>query len=106
MTISERIKNRRSELGMTQEDLAVKLGYTGKATVAKIEQSGDKVTVEKIYAIAKALETSPEYLLGYRDNTADEQTHLELLMQEAKNSSKDDVEFVTQLLQRLKDNKK
>ena len=103
MTVSDRIKNRRSELGMTQEDLAKKLGYTGKATVAKIEQSGDKVTVEKINCIAEALETTPECLLGYQDGSETDQAYLKVLIEEARISSKEDVEFVTQLLRRLKE---
>ena len=105
MTVSDRIKNRRSELGMTQEELAQKLGYTGKATVSKIEQSKDKITFEKISQIAEALDTTTEYLLGYVTETVKEQTYLDDLIQEAKASSKEDVEFVTQLLRRLKDRK-
>ena len=103
MTISDRIKNRRSELGMTQEDLAKKLGYTGKAVVSKMEQSGDKITVERLSSIAEALETSTEYLLGYAAATVAEQTYLDALMQEAQASSKEDVEFATKLLRRLKE---
>lgn len=35
--ISKAIKKRRVELGLTQEELAKKLGYKSRATIAKIE---------------------------------------------------------------------
>lgn len=35
--IGQRIKQRRIELGMTQEELAHKMGYASKTTINKIE---------------------------------------------------------------------
>lgn len=35
--IGERIKARRLELGLTQEELAKKMGYTSRSTVNKVE---------------------------------------------------------------------
>lgn len=37
MTIGERIKKRRLELGMTQDELAKKLGYKSRSSVNKLE---------------------------------------------------------------------
>lgn len=67
MTIGDRIKSRRIELGYTQELLATKLGYKTKGSVAKIENGEQSLTPERLYDIAKVLETSPSYLAGWED---------------------------------------
>ena len=67
MTIGDRIKSRRIELGYTQELLATKLGYKTKGSIAKIENGEQSLTPERLYDIAKVLETSPSYLAGWED---------------------------------------
>lgn len=59
MTIGDVIRNRRKELGMTQEDLARAVGTT-KATVSRWE-SGDihKMKRPAIASLAKALHLDP-----------------------------------------------
>lgn len=37
MTIGQRVKIRREELGMSQEELATKVGYKSKSSINKIE---------------------------------------------------------------------
>ena len=37
MTIGQRVKIRREELGMSQEELAKKIGYKSKSSINKIE---------------------------------------------------------------------
>lgn len=37
MTIGDRIRKRREELGLTQEELAKKLGYASRSSVNKVE---------------------------------------------------------------------
>lgn len=64
MEIFERIKQRRIALGMTQDDLAAKLGYKSRSTIARIESGDNDITRSKIVAFAKALEVEPGYLLG------------------------------------------
>ena len=65
--IGLRIKQKREELGMTQEELARKLGYKTKTSVTKME-SGDRGLPQwKIVAIAKALNTTPAYIMGWED---------------------------------------
>lgn len=63
MTVGERIKARRIELGMSQAELAEKVGYKEKATISKIESDGRSLRQSKIILFAKALETTPLYLL-------------------------------------------
>lgn len=65
MEIGDRIKKRREELGMSQEELAKKVGYKSRSSINKIEIDGRGLPQSKIVAFAKALETSPAYLMGW-----------------------------------------
>lgn len=67
-TIGEIIKNRRIELGMTQEQLAEKLGYKSKSTINKVEMGINDVAQRKIPRYADALSTTPEYLMGWSES--------------------------------------
>lgn len=65
MTIGERIKYRREELKMSQEELAHKLGYKSRSSINKIELGANNLTQSKIKAIADALDTTPSYIMGW-----------------------------------------
>ena len=71
MTISERIKIKREELGMTQEELAFKCGYKSRSSINKIELARD-LPLKKVSVIAKALNVSPGYIMGWEDNLTSE----------------------------------
>ena len=72
MTVGERIKKRRLELGLTQEELAERMGYKGRTSVCVAETKGDNVTTTKVKKFAKALNISYNYLIGdYDDNEGD-----------------------------------
>lgn len=72
LVLYERIKSRREELGMTQEELAQKLGYKSRSSIQKIEKGENDIPQSKIKAFAVALNTTPEYLMGWTSsgNTA------------------------------------
>lgn len=65
MTIGDRIRAKRTELGYTQKELADKLGYKSKASINMIEHGKRNLTQQKIKEIADALDTSPEYIMGW-----------------------------------------
>lgn len=67
MTIGERIKARRIELDMTQQDLAEKVGYKGKTAISKIESGERDLRQSKIKPVAEALNTTVEYIMGWDD---------------------------------------
>ena len=70
MTIGERIKNRREELGMTQDELARKCGYKSRSSINKIELSRD-LPLKKVSLMADVLQTTPGYLMGWEDMACD-----------------------------------
>ena len=63
--IGKRIRTRREELGITQEELASKLGYKSKTTIAKIENGTNDIVQSKVIEFAQALDTTPAYLMGW-----------------------------------------
>lgn len=62
MTIYDRIKARRIELGMTQDELAHILGYEGKSTISKVENGERDLRESTVIRYAKALGVTPAYL--------------------------------------------
>lgn len=67
MTIGERIKEYRERKGITQEELASKIG-TKKQTIYKYENNIiTNIPSDKIEKIAGALDTTPVVLMGWLD---------------------------------------
>lgn len=120
MKLYERIRHRREELGMSQDELAKKLGYKSRSTIAKIEKGENDITQSKISAFAKALNTTPSYLMGWDSDAptndgyytdpevaelAEElRTNPEkrILFDASKDLSKDDIDIVLNLIHGLK----
>lgn len=68
MTIGERIKNRRTELGLTAEEVAEQLGKS-RATVYRYESGEiEKMPTTVLEPLANVLKTTPAYLMGWDDN--------------------------------------
>ncbi|MDR1100785.1 MAG: helix-turn-helix domain-containing protein [Clostridiales bacterium] len=70
MQIGERIKAKRKELNLTQEDLASKLGVTFQA-VSKWENDTSIPDISLLPKIAKALNTTYDYLLDGLEEECD-----------------------------------
>lgn len=67
MNIGEKIRRRRKELGMTQEELAKTLGKT-KSAICKVETGKDSnLTLDRIEVFAEALRTTTDYLVTSED---------------------------------------
>ncbi|MCD8376773.1 MAG: LexA family transcriptional regulator [Oscillospiraceae bacterium] len=64
-TIGSRIRARRIELGLSQDELGKKLGYKSRSSINKIELNQRNLTQSKIKAIADALDTTPAYIMGW-----------------------------------------
>ena len=67
MTVGERIKQKRIELGWSQQDLAKRAGYSDKTAVSKIEHSGNEITLKQVKRIAKAMNVDPSEFMGWQD---------------------------------------
>ena len=71
MTMGEKIKDRRKALGMTQQELAEKMGFKTRSYISLIEQGERNIPVNKIKKLAKILDISPEYLVGWANDISD-----------------------------------
>lgn len=72
MTMGERIKECREKLNMSQEELAKKMGYVARSSITRIEKGQNDIPRSKIVEFAKALETTPEYLMGLNEKSESE----------------------------------
>lgn len=77
-TIGQRIKLRREELGLSQEELGKRLGYKSRSSINKIELDQRNLTQSKIKSIADALETTPSYIMGWEETTAPTTTGIKI----------------------------
>lgn len=68
MGVGERIKQRRKELGISQDELAKRMGYTSRSTIAKIESGANDVTQSNIVKFADVLNTSIAFLMDWNDS--------------------------------------
>ena len=62
--LSTRLHLRRKELGLSQEELAQRMGYRSKSSITKLEKGINDLPQSKVEELAAALETTPAYLLG------------------------------------------
>ena len=65
--IGVRIRARREEIGMSQDDLAAKMGYKSRSTIAKIENGVNDVVQSNIVKFSKILNVSVAYLMGWEE---------------------------------------
>lgn len=123
----ENIRTRRKELKMTQQELAEKIGYSDRSSIAKIESGGVDLSQSKIMQIAKALEITPGELMGdveytdvltegqqtpqyYEDEVVQAVTdrlrtnpEYGVMFKAASNVKPEEVDFVTQFIEKLSD---
>lgn len=67
MTIGERIKNRRNELGLTADEVAEQLDKS-RATVYRYESGEiEKMPTTVLEPLAEVLKTTPAYLMGWEE---------------------------------------
>lgn len=121
LELYKNIKKRRQELGMTQSELAEKLGYSDKSMIAKIETGKVDLAQSKIIAFADALRMSPSDLMGWKDDDSSdsegyytnpetaklaqelfETPGMRILFDAARDSDPKDLQMAADLLKRLK----
>lgn len=118
----DRIKERRLKLDMSYQDLSDATGIS-KSTLQRYETGYiKKVPINQIEILAKALHTTPSYLMGWDDNMMSrentsyyinpetaalaQQIHddpnLRILMDASRKLAPEDVQFVIDMVTRLK----
>lgn len=70
-TIYERIRRLRLTKGMTQSELAAKVGYSGKDMVSRVEAGKVDITRSRLVQFANALGVSPLFLFNGSESVED-----------------------------------
>lgn len=77
MGIGDIIRQRRCELGMSQHELAERMGYNSRSTINKIELGVSDVSHSKLLQFAEALGVSVEYLIGATSTIEEKSVNME-----------------------------
>ena len=91
MSLGQNIRFYRERLRLSQEDLAKRLGYKDRSTIAKIENNVNDLTQSKIIAIAEALDTTPAALMGWEVPSSNATEHTQEVTNIPSNSSNDNI---------------
>ena len=78
MDMYDRIRNRRKELKMTQDELAKLTGYNDRSSIAKIEAKKTDLSQSKIIAFAEALKVSTSYLMDGEVKEIEEKSNINM----------------------------
>lgn len=86
MDLADKVRIRRTELGLSQEELARRMGYSSRTSINKIE-NGRPCSQKIIARLAKALDVSVSFLMGWdeeieKDPVGMVERHFEILMDE------------------------
>lgn len=110
MKIGEKIKIRRMEKGWSLQELADRMGYANKSTVARIESGKIDPPQSKVVKFASALDTSVADLMGWieeqetkeKPTESDELSeNIKKLVDFAKSVPDDKVELVLKLMRTI-----
>lgn len=98
--IGENIRRMRKKRGLSQTQLAIKLGYKSKSSIAKIETGNGDVPRNKLPQFAEALNCSISYLTGWDelktfDDEHREKTPYDILCDKISRLSPSDMENVS-----------
>ena len=106
MEFSERLKDLRKQAGLTQVDVAEKLGISQPA-YASWERGVKKPTQENLVKIAQVLNVSVDYLVGNSEEKSDELDNIELLFRmNSKGLTEDEkVVFKKELIEFMEERK-
>lgn len=72
MSLGEKVKLKREELNLSQEELAEKMNYKSKTSIHKIEVGITDLPLSKVKELAAVLKTTPAYLMGWEEDKSQE----------------------------------
>lgn len=108
MKIGERIRMRRIEQGWSMQDLADRMGYANKSTVARIESGKIDPPQSKVVKFAEVLGTSVADLMGWLGDQKEKPTadgelseNVKLLVEFAKSVPEDKVDLVLKVMKSI-----
>ena len=61
--IGDKLRHRRLQLNMTQDELAQKMGYKSRSTINKIEMNKHDISQSKLVKLSAILDVEPTYFI-------------------------------------------
>jgi repressor LexA len=106
MKIGERIKLRRIEKGLSLQELAERMGYANKSSIARIESGEIDPPQSKVVKFASALDTTVADLMGWTEEeekpAKDElPENIKRLVEFAKSVPDDKVDLVLKVMKSI-----
>jgi transcriptional regulator with XRE-family HTH domain len=101
MTVADRIREKRKELGLLQEELAERAGYRDKTSISKLENSGNDISMKQVKRCASALGCTTAYLMGWERDGVDVQ-EVEEEQPQGPYFFKDDIQKAMDLYEKYK----
>lgn len=95
MGIGEKIKERRTALGWSQQKLADMMGYTSKSTITKIEKGVSDVGQRNIEKFASVLGVSIAYLMDWEESENETDTFISGFQNLSDSHQKAILEYIT-----------
>ena len=105
MALADRVRRRREELGLSQEQLAQRMGYSSRTSINKIE-NGRPCSQKIIARLSEALNVSIPYLMEWEEELEQNpvgmaERHIEIIMDEDINDIFDDFKSLDQSQRQL-----
>lgn len=108
--VGKNIADARKALGITQEELASRVGYKTKSAINKIELGIRDLPQKKISVFAEALGVTPGYLMGWEDEKPTENDGLtankQALMAFAQSLSEEQAALALRVLKSIVEDEK
>lgn len=73
-TMYDRIRDLRIKEGLSQEELAKRIGYSSRSMISRIEKGDVDLSQSKIKLLSTILHTSTEYIMDGANESANEST--------------------------------
>lgn len=86
--VGNKIRTRREELGLSQEQLATRIGYKTRGAVSKLENGDREISFKKMMEISKALKVDEKYFW-----VGQEPTKVQWSMDDIPNKYKEDLKY-------------
>ncbi len=102
MTVGDRIRQQREAKGITQLELARRIGYTTTGAISLIESGKRDISIDKVREIAKALDVTPHWLMGWSDSPLEIKTDLELTIDELEGLNPEQLARIRDYIQFVK----
>ena len=93
LEIGERIRSKRQEMSLTQEQLSEKIGVSNKH-ISEVERGNDRLSYDKLLLLCDVLDCSTDYLLRGRNTIGDGIEIPESILEILRRSNKTEMEML------------